>query len=167
MSKQDLFLKLFLKNEQHLFNFILMLAPNYSDAEDLLQESASTMWSKFDSFEQGTNFMAWARQIARFKVSNYYRSKKIQFRLDEITLDALSEAASQSSQLLNDKKAALTFCLKKLQPTDRELLQMRYFQRYSIPTIAKKTNRSPHTLYRRMSAIYLLLQNCVRKAIIA
>lgn len=166
MADQDLFLKIFLSNEQHLFNFILMLVPNYSDAKDLLQETASTMWSKFDSFEQGTNFMAWARQIARFKISNYYRTKKKEFNLDEDILDTLSDAADRSSQLLNDRKAALTICLKKLQSDDRRLLQMKYYQRISISKIAEKLQKSPHSLYKRISVIYRLLQDCVQKAIV-
>ena len=166
MSKQDQFLRLFLSNEQHLFNFILMLVPNYSDAKDLLQETVSTMWGKFDSFEPETNFMAWACQIARFKVANYYRTKKAEFRLDEGILDTLSNAANQSSRLLEDKKAALTFCLKKLQENDRQLLQMKYYQRISIQNIAKKMQKSSHSLYKRISLIYRLLQECVQKVIV-
>lgn len=38
MSERDAYLALFVKHSQHLFNFILTLVPNYSDAEDILQE---------------------------------------------------------------------------------------------------------------------------------
>lgn len=167
VAKKDQFLKIFLRNERHLFNFILTLVPNYSDAEDLLQETASILWKKFDSFEQGTNFMAWAHKIARYKVSNYYKTKKKQFNLDDDILDALSEAASQSSKLFSERKAALEICLKKLQPMDIKLLRMKYYQRISIPKIAEEMERSPHTLYKRISTIYRLLQACIQKTIVA
>lgn len=167
MARKDLFLKIFLQNEHHLFNFILMLVSNYSDAEDLLQETATTLWSKFDSFEEGTNFMAWARQIVRYKISNYYRTKKIDFGLDEEVLDTLADAANRVSQSIDNRKAALTICLKKLQPTDANLLQMRYYQRIPISKIAVRMEQSPHTLYKRMSKIIRLLQACIQKTIVA
>jgi len=165
MAAKDQFLKIFLQNERHLFNFILMLVANYSDAEDLLQETASTLWSKFDNFEQGTNFMAWASQVARYKVSNYYRTKKKELALDDGVLDVLSKAAGHASKLLAERKAALSVCVRKLQPTDQELLEMRYYQRLSIPKIAQKLQRSAHTLYKRMSIIHRLLHACMQKTV--
>lgn len=167
MAKRDLFLKVFLRNESYLFNFILTLVPNYSDAEDLLQETASTLWSKFDTYEQGTSFVAWACQIARYKVLNYYRTKKKELKLDEDMLDTLSEASDKASRAFNERKAALSICLKKLQPTDQKLLQMRYYNRISIPEISEKIRRPTNTLYKRMSAIYRLLQGCVTKTVLA
>lgn len=166
MPKKDQFLQLLLNNDHHLFNFILTLVPNYSDAEDLLQETATTLWNKFDRFEQGTNFMAWARKTARFKVCNYYRTKKQEFRLEEDILDTLSEVTSKSESLFREKKAALSGCLEKLRPTDKKLLQMRYYQRISIPKIAAKIERSPHSLYKRISTIYRLLQTCIQRTLI-
>ena len=167
MSRKDNFLKIFLSHERHLFNYILMLVPNYSDAEDILQESVSIMWDKFDDFEPNSNFMAWASQIARYKISNYYRSKKEQFRLDDSLLDNLAKESDKSIEDMKEKQAALTGCLKKLQLSDRKLLQMRYYQKISIPKIAEQTGRSPHTLYKRISMIYRLLHGCVHRTLLA
>ena len=167
LCQKDLFLKLFLKNEHHLFNFILTLVPNYSDAEDLLQETTSTLWEKFDSFEQGTNFMAWAFKIARYKVSNYYRTEKSQLKLDEDILDTLSETMNKSEELYKERKAALSGCFEKLQRADKKLLQMRYYHRISIPKIAEKTGEPSHSLYKRISTIYRLLRACIQRTQIA
>ena len=34
------------------------------DAEDILQACRLTLWKQFETFEPGTNFLAWARKIA-------------------------------------------------------------------------------------------------------
>jgi len=47
-SNKDDFISLFLSNQRRIFTFILMFVPNRSDAEDLMQETASWMWKNFD-----------------------------------------------------------------------------------------------------------------------
>ena len=75
-AKYALFLKLFMKNQSNIFGFILRLIPNFSIAEDIMQETMMTVWQKFASFEQGTDFLSWAKQIARYKVMGYIDKSK-------------------------------------------------------------------------------------------
>lgn len=164
---KDMFMRLFVKHNRHLFNFILTLVPNYSDAEDLLQETAVIMWEKIDTFQPGTNFLAWARKIARYKVSNYYRTKKEAFRFDEDILESLADVNVREFSYFEEKKAALVGCLNKLEPVDLKLLQLKYEQNQPIVAIAQMTNRSRHTLYKRISSIYMVLQACIRKSLVA
>lgn len=166
MSERDAYLALFVKHSQHLFNFILTLVPNYSDAEDILQESAQIMWKKFDTFTGETNFLAWARQIIRFQVSNYYRTVKQEYKLDEHIVDKLSLAQQEASKYAGERKAALTGCMSKLPPVDLELIKLRFYKSISVREIAKRSNRSVHTLYKRISAIYVLLQSCIQRTLI-
>lgn len=165
MESKDTFLKLFLTCNNQLFSFIIMLVPNYSDAEDLLQETASLMWAKFDTYQPGSNFWAWARQIARYKIANYYRAKKKEFRFEDSLLDELGSAHEKVASQLNERKAALTGCLKKLNDEDFNLIRMKYFQNISIADIARETNRSIHTLYKRISFVYFVLQDCIQKTL--
>ena len=114
MANKDLFFKLFLKNNKKLFGFIIACVPNYADAEDLLQDVASVLWEKFDEYEPGTNFYAWAKQIARFKISNYYRQKKDVWRFDETALENIIEANEMIENSEDSRSAALQGCLNKL-----------------------------------------------------
>ena len=41
------------------------------DAEDVLQEANLVLWRKFDQYQEGTNFFAWACQIIRYEVLKY------------------------------------------------------------------------------------------------
>ena len=54
------FIKLFTKYQRRVFLFILSQVPNPVDAEEIHQEANVIIWRKFDRFELGTNFLAWA-----------------------------------------------------------------------------------------------------------
>ena len=52
MDKNDLhyssdFLQLLLNNQMRIYAFILSLVRNYDDADDLMQDTANTMWQKY------------------------------------------------------------------------------------------------------------------------
>ena len=61
-NKDTQFLDLLMRNQKRIYNFILLLVPNYSDADDLMQETVSVMWSKFDSYEPGYSFYGLGHQ---------------------------------------------------------------------------------------------------------
>src|ERR1700733_14596654 len=63
--------KLFLQHQPRIFSFIVSLVPNRDDAEDLLQETGLTLHHRFHEYEAGTNFLAWACQIAYYKVLDF------------------------------------------------------------------------------------------------
>ena len=70
MSEQEIkdmggrFTALLLQNQKRIYGLILSLVPNGPDADDIMQEACSVMWKKFETFEEGTNFAAWALRIA-------------------------------------------------------------------------------------------------------
>ncbi len=70
-NRTDEFLGLFLKAEPRVYAYIRSQIPHRADAEDVLQETAATLWSKFEDFRAGTDFVAWAYQVARFKVQHF------------------------------------------------------------------------------------------------
>ena len=131
MDKKDEFFRLFLKNNKRLYGFIVSFVPNISDADDVLQETAAVLWTKFDDFEIGTNFYAWAKQIALYKIKNYYRQKKPLLKFDQSVLDNILEANESIDDSIDKRMTALKGCLSKLGPHDIGLIQARYQQ--SIP----------------------------------
>ena len=66
-QRRSAYEELLRKHERQLFGYIFSLARNLQDTEDLFQQTAIAMWEKFDQFEQGTNFAAWACTMARFR----------------------------------------------------------------------------------------------------
>src|SRR5271166_2500716 len=66
--------RLFLRHAGLLRGFILGLLPDHNRAEDVFQEVFLTVTRKADEFRPGSNFLAWARSIARLKVLEQCRS---------------------------------------------------------------------------------------------
>src|SRR3954453_21986581 len=82
------------RHQRQIFSYIYALVPNRYDAEDLLQESSVVICEKFDELKDGTDFVAWACQIAywriRFSRQKYARSKVI---FDQNVVDAVAQTA--------------------------------------------------------------------------
>jgi len=61
------------RHQSRLRAFVRCLMVRSSDVDDLLQEINVVLWEKCDEFQPGSDFWAWASQIARFKVLNQVR----------------------------------------------------------------------------------------------
>ena len=118
------FVALFLAHQRVLFRQIVLLVQNVADAEDLLQETASTLWLKFDQFSPGTSFYAWAHQIAVYKVQEYRRKKLREPLLDEDVIAQFSADSSlEQPSSASERAEALEGCLQKLSAADRSLIE--------------------------------------------
>jgi RNA polymerase sigma-70 factor (ECF subfamily) len=65
-GSEGCFVELYLRHQRSIYAFISRLVQNYDESEDLLQKTGLVLWRKFNQFEPGTDFLAWARQIAKF-----------------------------------------------------------------------------------------------------
>ena len=92
------FIKLFTKYQRRVFLFILSQVPNPVDAEEIHQEANVIIWRKFDRFELGTNFLAWACQIATYEVLKYRERQRRDRHLfsDEFVRQVASDAIEQA-----------------------------------------------------------------------
>ena len=81
--------QLFVKHQLGLRAFILSLEPNFTDAEDLLQEVFLVITRKANEFQEGTNFFAWGCTIARFKLMELLRRRAKSQALSEEVIEAL------------------------------------------------------------------------------
>ena len=131
---------------------------------DLLQEINVVLWEKADEFQPGTDFWAWASQIARFKVLNQVRKYgRERLMFDEAAIERMAEIAERKVQTLDARREALDHCLRQLPPAQRQLLDLRYASDQSIETIAESIGRPAgsirQTLYRIRAALLAKLIN--------
>jgi RNA polymerase sigma-70 factor (ECF subfamily) len=95
-EQHDMFCELLTLHQGQLHGYILALLGNRADADDLFQATSLVLWRKFDTFQPGTSFFAWARRTAEFEVLNFVkrqdRSHFVSFR--EELLDALAATES-------------------------------------------------------------------------
>ncbi len=161
------FIELYSREQKKIFLFIISMVHRHTDAEDIMQQTASEMWRMFDRFEEGTNFAAWGMAIARYKILDYRKqqNKKRLFLSNEVydnVLKELKTLESNSDQRIN----ALKGCLKKLKQSDHQLLSLHYEDGFSYKQIAEKFDLSKSGIYKVMARIHVQLQKCVRRTLL-
>ena len=163
------FITLFAQSQSALFSYILSLLPNWTEAEDVLQQTSLVLWEKFDSFDPESDkedFTRWACQIAKYHVLN--RLKKLsrdRHVFSDALVDLLAEEGIEDITLLDAKRRALGSCLDGLQTRHRQLIQARYSGLWSIKDLAQTWGCTPNSLYRRLNRLRRLLFQCIQQVL--
>jgi RNA polymerase sigma-70 factor (ECF subfamily) len=167
-EKSKRFLRLFLQNERRLYAYIFTLMPNRADAEDVLQEASLVMWDKFDDEHPPADFAAWGCRIAYFKVLDFCKKRqRSRVVFSQVMLERLSETAVEQAGALqlDERREALTVCIEKLRPRDRELLAHRFADGGSIQSAAALDGRSIDAVYKALAKIRQILFDCVTRTL--
>ena len=158
------FVQLFTKYQRRIYLFILFKVPYPFDADEILQETNLVIWRKCDQFQMGTNFLAWACQIATFEVLKF-RDRKRRDRLyfsDEF-IEQIGEAALVDVAHLEERRNALVACLAKLRAKDRELIQYRYAPGETGKNLARQLGRPANSVYQSLGRIRRTLLECINR----
>ena len=159
-SKQ--LMRLMTQHQRRIFGYIYTLVPDRHDAEDILQETSVVVCEKFDQFRPGSDFVAWACQIAYWEVrrarQKYARSKVI---FNQEVVDAVAHTASEMAVEVSARHEALAQCLQKLHARDRELVLTRYEPGCGVELAAQRSGRSLEAAYKALGRIRKLLLDCV------
>ena len=156
--------RLVARHKDQIFSFIYSLVHTTADAEDLFQETCLVLWEKFEQFEPGTDFVAWACTTAQFKVLNFMRRKSRDrhfFSMEFIT--QLCEMQADQSELLDARSQALVDCVQKLPEKDRQLVELCYGGTESIKQVAKRIDRTAGSVYESLRRIRRVLFSCVNR----
>jgi RNA polymerase sigma-70 factor len=166
-DRQAEFVRLLTQYSSRIFGFVLALCVNRADAEDVFQNTSVVLWEKFDTYQPGSNFFAWACRIAYFEAL-YDRRKSSRVRtLSDEAWQALAADALAINEEKQDSQEALAECLEKLSAADRDLLHQKYFLQRSVAEIAESCSKSIHSIYRALSRLHDNLLECVRRSMAA
>jgi len=152
--------QLFVRHQSNLKAFILSLQPNFSEAEDILQEVFLVITRKASSFQEGSNFMSWALAVARFKVLESLRDRKSDHAMSDEVLEALSEECPEE-EFCEERSAAVRSCLEKLAPRLQEVMRLRYFAEHGPGEIARLLAWTPNSVNVALSKARKLMHGCV------
>ncbi len=95
------FVKLFTKYQRRIYLYILFKVPHPFDADEILQETNLVIWQKCDQFQMGTNFLAWACQIATYEVLKFReRNRRDRHYFSVEFIERIGEAALDDVELL-------------------------------------------------------------------
>ncbi len=160
------FMKLYIAIQPRLYGFVMSMVHKWDDTEDIIQETLSVMWRKFDEFEQGTDFAAWGLAIARYQVMSYYqRQKNLKLRFSDQAIELLLEHNIQNENKDDTFIEALKECVSKLSDKDRLLLELRYEINAGVKDIASRFNLGINAIYKKIGRIHGMLLICVRSKV--
>lgn len=162
LERQKELMLLMTQHQRRIFAYIHALVPSRADAEDLLQETSLVVVEKFHEFASGTDFVAWACQIAWWRVrasrQKFARSKVV---FDDDVLESVAHTAASMHEEVSERHEALARCLQKLHPRDRDLLLTRYEPGAGVEEAAQRSGRSLEAAYKALGRLRKLLFDCV------
>ena len=165
-SKEKEFLGLIVSGQKRIFSYIIAIVPIQSDAEDILQDTMTIMWRKFDEFERGSNFVAWGIAIAKYRIMKYRRSRMTsKLRLDDDVLGLLEKQSNEMLEKMDDRLDALKGCIKNLSSKESNLLKMRYEQDLSFRKIASSVGLTSTSVFKAISQVHCKLMRCVKRTL--
>lgn len=142
------------------------LVPHVDDAAEVFQETCTTLWQKYDQYQPGTDFRAWACRIAYYKVLKLRERQARSPRLfSPELLDQLDEELIVMSDVLDRRSEALIACREKLKAGDRDLLDRYYREGATTRRVAAHLKWSTHKLYRSIRRIHSLLLECINRTL--
>ena len=162
-SPRDRVNALFVQFSPEVRGFILALLPDMSRADDVFQETFLTVTRKAADYRPGTNFVAWACTIARYKVLEAGRQHRSgQQPLSKEVLESLC-AVSPEPENENRELQLLEECLEELHPHTRQAMALRYEQGHKPAEIAQRLGWTPESVYVVLSRARAVLRDCVAR----
>ena len=114
--------------------FIRRLVDDADLADELFQDTWLTVIRKIHTLEDPNRFSVWLYRIARNRVYQEFRRKKLVLELDE----EMEAADNLEEEALSFEDAAkLHRCLGELKPLQKEVLMLRFIEQMSYDQIAE------------------------------
>jgi RNA polymerase sigma-70 factor (ECF subfamily) len=124
-----------------------------------------TLWVNFDKYTPGSNFLAWSRKIAFNKVRSFQQLRRHKTVLCGTEfLETVDRVIAARADTLDAQYAALSQCIEKLHPRDRDLIDRRYRVGATPKMLADQIGRSLTTIYKSLRRIHSGLFECVQRA---
>ena len=139
----ETFKQRFLSFHPKLYRIALALVESPEDAEDILQEAYTKLWSKRDSLEAVQQPEAFAVTIVRNLCLDFLRSPRSNSRsepLEAITLPSEDSPDRQVEQ--RDQLRQVRRLIEELPPNQRQVIRLRGMEDCSLEEIAQITGFS-------------------------
>lgn len=122
---------------EFLQNYLKRKIFDEKDREDIMQDCLISVHKSRHTYDPQKSFMSWFLAITQYKCIDYYRKKK--FTEEEINLNTLETSFEvQDDSVLEDVQSALD----KIDPTQRQVVDLLKFQGLKIKEVSIKTGLS-------------------------
>ncbi|HAW32515.1 MAG TPA: RNA polymerase subunit sigma-70 [Planctomycetaceae bacterium] len=160
--------RLIAQAQRRIYAFIFSLVGHATDADDILQETNVVLWRKRETYEPGTNYLAWAFAIARLQVLSQ-RSEKARkgLKFDDNLLEKIAKVASTETEQYDRRSAALQNCLQKITATQRELIARRYQPDGTVISLAADIGKTSKAVSESLRRVREKLRLCIERTLAA
>lgn len=158
--------RLLMEHRASLFSYIYTAVRDFDVAEEVFQEVSVAVCESYESFEPGTNFRAWAREIARRRVLAEWRSTgRFPGLLSDKSLRQIEAGFEdvETRWASGDRIAALRKCLGTLSPTVRRILELRYVNQLSLSDLAARLDRKGEGVRKALYRTRQSLRECIER----
>ncbi|AQQ08270.1 RNA polymerase sigma factor [Sedimentisphaera cyanobacteriorum] len=164
-TRQEELTVLWTRAQSVVAGFISTLVPDFQDADDILQNVAVILVSKFDEYDRSRSFTTWAVGIARNEILRYYEKGKGREKcLSQEAIDQLGKAYCEENENISNLKSELKRCVSKLRGKWKLVVELHYYSGFAPARIAQKLGMTTNSIYVLMHRIRLALKDCVMKA---
>jgi RNA polymerase sigma-70 factor, ECF subfamily len=160
------FIRLFLNAERELLRYVMVLVPNVSDARDVVQETAISLWQAIDKYDPTKPFIPWACRFALNEARMHLRKATRQRRyLEEEVAKLLSERRIEIASSMDARREYLRDCLSRLPDDQRQIVRGYYFDEEAIDSLASQLGRGTESIYKSLQRIRQALHQCIERKI--
>lgn len=144
-----------------------------TDAQDLLQMTNVTAWMRRETFEPGSDLIAWMRTIAINHAHNESRRRERRSTVplldDELfqiaeARHAMRQRDAPQQYDLDARRDQIDQCLEKLTPAQRSLVEQFYHQGLSLNQIAEANGTNANAIGQRLHRVRSALAKCVHRS---
>ncbi|ARN57481.1 sigma-70 family RNA polymerase sigma factor [Sedimentisphaera salicampi] len=154
-----------LTESKFIYQYIIFLVPNASDAEDILQETTLIMWRKLDTYDDNSSFVGWGRGIARNCIRNFWRKKRRMNYLGDDLVKLIEEESFSGGNNETQQEKLLQECIQLISKNERKMLFMRYEKGSTLKEIACNLGMSINMTFRKLARIHDTLARCIGRKI--
>lgn len=146
-----------------IYRFIYFRVGHKETAEDLTEDVFIKVHDKIFSVNKPETFTAWLYQIARNKVVDYYRDKKITVGLDEVENTLEYETNIIDVVNLTQQQQTLLKILKDLTAEQQTVVKLKFFEDLSNQEIARILNKNEGSIRVIQHRAITKLQELIKK----
>jgi RNA polymerase sigma-70 factor (ECF subfamily) len=133
------------------YSLIYRVVRNSGAAEDLVQETFLRVWNRVQSFDQTRGALGpWVLTVARNRAIDYLRSVDGKMSAGALELDRLETPAKfanfEDSSLSLDRARILKTAFEKLTPTQKQVIELAYYEGLSQTEMAERMNQPLGTI---------------------
>ncbi len=164
-------MELFRQYMRYVETVAFHLAPVESLQHDIVYDTFIAFVQNADRYDLDKDVKPLLRGITRNIAHDYWREyiRQLPSEIGQVWRQTFEseewESPSPESLRVEEQLAALNFCLTKLSPLSRRLLELYYYRKQSYAKIAELIGQKIHTLTKTMTRIRQSLKTCIEKAL--